>query len=259
MNAFKNSYIMCGEEKGAAVDMRMWRVIWLLQHSIVTWYTWPGALTPYSTFWVLQCIASWISCLQNVTNILCLNIVDHMVFYSEKAPEIRFAQDSLFVLKSNGGDSLEQKLHVHSPWDTSHCLPTVVLILCKSVQPPTCIQPNFIFSAQTCNMYYKKRNDFLIGADIMRPGKAEAMRDMCNPKRFGKHIHMYYSHFPFFSVQLHMFIVHEDLRSSYHKDLFSPVTIKSRKFKINCLLVLKVETTLKHSNFLTAMLILAWF
>ena len=23
----------------------------------------------------------------------------------------------------------------------------------------------------------------------MRPGKAEAMRDMCNPKRFGKHIH----------------------------------------------------------------------
>ena len=40
-------------------------------------------------------------------------------------------------------------------------------------------------------MYYKKRNDFLIGADIMRPGKAEAMRDMCNPKRFGKHIHMH--------------------------------------------------------------------
>ena len=38
-----------------------------------------------------------------------------MVFYYEKAPEIRFAQDSLLVLKSNGGDSLEQKLHVHSP------------------------------------------------------------------------------------------------------------------------------------------------
>ena len=74
-------------------------------------------------------------------------------------------------------------------------------------------------------MYYKKRNDFLIGADIMRPGKAEAMRDMCNPKRFGKHIHMYYTHFPFISVQLHMFIVHEDLRSSYHKDLFSPVVL----------------------------------
>ena len=68
---------------------------------------------------------------------------------------------------------------------------------------------------------------------------------------------MYYTHSPFISVQL--FIVHEDLRSSYHKDLFSPVTIKSKKFKINCLLVLKVETTLKHSNFLTAMLILAWF
>ena len=57
----------------------------------------------------------------------------------------------------------------------------------------------------------------------MRPGKAEAMRDMCNPKLFGKHIHMYYTHFPFISVQLHMFIVHEDLRSCYQKDLFSPI------------------------------------
>ena len=98
----------------------------------------------------------------------------------------------------------------------------------------------------------------------MRPGKAEAMRDMCNPKRFGKHIHciillyivyciMYYTHSPFISVQLHLFIIHEDLRLSYYNDLFSPVvTTKSRKFKINCLLVLNVETTLKHSYFLTA-------
>jgi Zn-dependent metalloprotease len=35
-------------------------------------------------------------------------------------------------------------------------------------------------------MYYKKRKDYLIGADVMRPGEAEALRDMCDPKRFGK-------------------------------------------------------------------------
>ena len=29
-----------------------------------------------------------------------------MAFYSERTPEIRFAQDSLLVLKSNGRDSL---------------------------------------------------------------------------------------------------------------------------------------------------------
>ena len=61
----------------------------------------------------------------------------------------------------------------------------------------------------------------------MRPGKAEAMRDMCNPKQFGKH--MYYTHTPFISVQLHLFIVHEDLRLCYQKDLFSPiVAVKSQ-------------------------------
>ena len=49
LNAFKNSNIMCDEEIGAPVDMRMWWGIRLQlhKHSVVMWYTWPGALTPY--------------------------------------------------------------------------------------------------------------------------------------------------------------------------------------------------------------------
>ena len=72
LNDFKNRYIMCGEENGASVDMRMWGVIWLQLHqpSVVMWYSRSGELTPYGIpFELLLRVACWISCVQSLTDI----------------------------------------------------------------------------------------------------------------------------------------------------------------------------------------------
>jgi len=45
---------------------------------------------------------------------------------------------------------------------------------------------------ETCDMHYKKRSDYLIGSDIMRPGNwlGKSMRNMCDPKTLGSLDHM---------------------------------------------------------------------
>ena len=50
-----------------------------------------------------------------------------------------------------------------------------------------------IFSpGETCDIHYKKRDNFLIGEDIMRPGNflGRYMRNMCEPKTAGHIDHM---------------------------------------------------------------------
>ena len=111
LNAFKNSNIMCDEEIGAPVDTLMWWGIWLQlhKHSAVMWYTWPGALTPYGIPFELLLPHRYLTPRYCRPFELCILF---MVFFSERAPEIRYAQDSLLVLKSNGG----KKLGNHSCW-----------------------------------------------------------------------------------------------------------------------------------------------
>ncbi|XP_067951641.1 elastase-like [Watersipora subatra] len=38
---------------------------------------------------------------------------------------------------------------------------------------------------ETCDMFYNNKKNYLLGEDIMKPGKGEAIRDMCKPSRFG--------------------------------------------------------------------------